>query len=102
MVKKNYKYFDGYLYDDYKIKPFHIMLPKSTAYVKSYGVQTKWVYFSIEDDNLLENSNNIWDEVSTDIKKDIDSEPVYSKTFLKTQIESYGDEATDFQDKEMT
>ena len=26
--KKNYKYFIGYLHDDYKIKPLHIMLPK--------------------------------------------------------------------------
>ena len=34
--KKNYKYFIGYLCDDYKIKPLHIMLPTRTAYVKSY------------------------------------------------------------------
>ena len=27
--EKNYKYFIGYLYDDYyKVKPLHIMLPK--------------------------------------------------------------------------
>ena len=26
--EKNYKYFIGYLYDDYNIKPLHIMLPK--------------------------------------------------------------------------
>ena len=26
--EKNYKYFIGYLYDDHKVKPFHIMLPK--------------------------------------------------------------------------
>ena len=34
--EKNYKYFIGYLYDDYKTKPLHIMLPKTSAYIKSY------------------------------------------------------------------
>ena len=33
---KNYKYFIGYLYDNHKVKPLHIMLPKSTTYVKSF------------------------------------------------------------------
>ena len=29
------------------------MLPKTSAYVKSYDGQTKWMYFSIEDNDLL-------------------------------------------------
>ena len=37
--------------------------------VKSYDEQTKWIYFLIEDDDLLENYNTIWDQVSADIKK---------------------------------
>ena len=32
--EKNYKYFNGYLYDDHKVKPLRIMLPKTSAYVK--------------------------------------------------------------------
>ena len=39
--EENYKYFIGYLYDDYKIKLLHIMLPKTKAYVNSYNGQTK-------------------------------------------------------------
>ena len=35
--EKNYKYFNGYLYNDYKVKPIHIMLPKTGTYVKSYN-----------------------------------------------------------------
>ena len=50
--EKNYKYFIGYLYNDYKVKPLHIMLPKTSAYVKSYDRQTKRMYFSIKDDDL--------------------------------------------------
>ena len=41
--EKNYKYFIGYLYDSDKVKPLHIMLPKTSAYVKSYEGQIKWV-----------------------------------------------------------
>ena len=44
------------------------MLPRTSAYVKSYG-QTKWMYFLIEDEGLLETYNTTWDKVSTDIKK---------------------------------
>ena len=30
------------------------MLPKASTYVKSYDGQTKWTYFLIVDDDLLE------------------------------------------------
>ena len=50
--KKNYKYFSGYLYNDDKLKPLDIMLPKTSPYAKSYYRQTKWMYFLIEDDEL--------------------------------------------------
>ena len=46
------KYFTGYLYDNHKVKPLHIMLPKTSAYVKSYDGRTKWMYFLIEDDDV--------------------------------------------------
>ena len=39
--------------------------------------------------------------MSSDIKKEFDSESANNKYFLKTKINSYGDEATDFYDKEM-
>ena len=52
--EKNYKYFIGYLYDDYKIKPLHIMLPKTSLNVKLYHGQTKCMYFLFEDDELFE------------------------------------------------
>ena len=38
--------------NDHKFKALHIMLPKTSAYVKRYDVETKWMYFLIEDDNL--------------------------------------------------
>ena len=53
-VEKIYKYFVGYLYNDRIVKSLHIMLPRTSAYVKSYDGQTKWMYFLSEDDDLLE------------------------------------------------
>ena len=38
--EKNYKYFIGYLYNDDKVKPLHIMLPKISTYVKDYDGKT--------------------------------------------------------------
>ena len=43
--EKNYEYFIGYLYDDYKIKPLHIMPPKARTYVKGFDDHTKWMFF---------------------------------------------------------
>ena len=72
--EKNYKYFFGYLYNDYKVKPLHIMLSKTSAYIKSSDGQTKWMYFLVQDDDLLEKYNTIWDKVSADIKKEFENQ----------------------------
>ena len=42
-----------------------------SAYVKNYDGQTKWMYFLIEDDDIVGKCNTIWDKDSTDIKKRI-------------------------------
>ena len=47
------------------------MLPQTSVYVKNYDGQTKWIYFLIEVDDLLEKYNTIWDKVSVDIKKNL-------------------------------
>ena len=73
------------MYNYYEINPLHISLPKTCAYVKSYDGQIKWMYFLIEDDNLLKRCHAVWDRVSPDIKKGFDSKPDYSKCFLKRQ-----------------
>ena len=40
LVKKSYKHFIGYLHNDDKVKPLHVMLPNPSAYVKGYDGQT--------------------------------------------------------------
>ena len=48
----------------------------------------------IQDNELLEKYNGVWNEGSNSIKEDC--EPIFNKKFFKTKIRSYGDEATDF------
>ena len=81
--EKNYKYFIQCLYNDHNAKSLNIMLPKINTYVKIYDKQTKWMYFFIEDVDLLGKYNTIWNKVSASIKKEFDSKPFYNKNFLK-------------------
>ena len=92
------------MYNDHNVKALHIMLPKTSAYVKIYDEQIKWMYFLIKNYDLLEKYDTIQDRVSADIndiKIEFDRQPVYSKEFLKTKIKSQGDEIADFYDKEI-
>ena len=95
-----YKYLIGYMDDGYKIKTFQIILTKS-GYVKSYHGKLKCIYFLIKDDELLKECIDICNKVSNNIKKEFDSKSVCNKILLKTKVKSYGDQATDFYDKEM-
>ena len=45
------------------------MLSKTKLHVKSYEGQIKLMCFLIEDEDLLEKYNIIWDKVRADIKK---------------------------------
>ena len=44
-VEKNCKYFIGYLYNDHKVEPLHMMFPKTSV----YDGPTKLMYFVIKD-----------------------------------------------------
>ena len=59
------------------------MLPITSTCVKSCDEQTKWMFFWIKYNDLLETYNTIWDKVSVDIKREFDSKPLYSKEYLK-------------------
>ena len=61
------------------------MLSKTSAYLKSYDGETKWIYFLNKDDE--------WFEKYDDIEKERDCKTNHR--------ESYGGEATDFQDIKM-
>ena len=41
--EKDYKYFIGCLYNYHKVRPLHIMLPKTSAYIKMYDGCIFWL-----------------------------------------------------------
>ena len=67
--EKHYIYFIGYKNNDYGIKISGIILPKTSAYVKSYDGETEWMTFLIRDDNLMKKYDDIWNKVTNSIKK---------------------------------
>ena len=68
-----------------KIKRLHVLLQKMTAYRKDFN-ETKYVPFLITDDKWLRKYNEIWEKVTNIIYKELDSDPVYNKKYIKTKI----------------
>ena len=70
-------YFIDYLYNNHKVKPLNIMLPKTSANVKSYDGQTKLMYFLIEDGDTYQKNIILFGIKAVLIsKKEFDSESV--------------------------
>ena len=99
--QNNYNYLIGYLCSDYKVKPRHIMLQKTSMYHESYDNQTKWMQVLIEDYDLLKNYNDIWNKVNADIKKELDRFCLEKKTNNNSKPKSDYDKAIHFHNKEM-
>ena len=81
------------MHDDYRINPLHVMLSQTSTYVRSYDSQTKWIFFLLKIMTYWKNA------ILFGIK--FDSRSVYNKKSLKTKIKSYGDETTNFHDREI-
>ena len=46
-----------------------------SAHKKDFD-KTKYIYFSIKNNELLEKYNEVWEKIKIIIKKELDSEPV--------------------------
>ena len=63
------------------------MLPKMRAYRRDFD-ENKYIYFSIKDNELLEEYNEICVKVIKVIKNGFDSEPACMEKYLKGKIKS--------------
>ena len=70
--EQNYKYSVGYRDDYHEIKLLHIIVSRTSTYVKIYDGETKWMYFSTEDNELLESYKGILNKISNVIKIELD------------------------------
>ena len=95
-TKSNSKNLFGYL--DEAIRPLVLILPKRSAYVKTFKVKdgdldqnNKLMSFHIEDDKLLEKYKTIGTKTE-DLKNiGLNDLPVYDDRYIKTKIRTYGD-----------
>ena len=72
-----------------------------SAYVKSYDSgANKWMSFLIENEQLIE-KYNVLNKISNSMKTEFHSKSIYNKKPLKTKINTYGNKAKDFPDKEI-
>ena len=83
--KKNYKYFINYNDDDdYVIKPLPIMLTKTSAYVKIYDGETKWMKFLLKMISCIKNLIFRIESVAVS-KKNLIVNPSTMKSFFENQ-----------------
>ena len=57
------------------------------AYRKDFD-ETNFLCLLIEDDELLEKCNDIWEKVKDNHKKEFDNKPIYNKKYLKAKIKA--------------
>ena len=62
--------------------------PNMSAYRRDLD-ETKYLFFLIKNNELLEKYNKFWEIVKNSIKKEFYSEPVYNEKYLKAKIKSY-------------
>ena len=56
-----------------------------SAYRRDFD-ETEYVSFFIKDDELLKKYNELWKSASKSIKKEFDSEFIYTEKHLKTKV----------------
>ena len=77
MVKKNFKYFNGYK-GDKNLKALCKFLPKWVYIQKCLMMKVNICLYFIKEDELLKKYNKIWHKVSNSIKRGSDIEPVFN------------------------
>ena len=77
-----FKYFIGYKEGEI-VKPLCIILPHITVYIKYFKNGGKNMSFVIEDDDVLDEYNEIWDLIKEKLNIKFHSMPVYDEKTIK-------------------
>ena len=88
-------YFIWYL--DKTIRPLVLILPKMSAYIKTFKVKegdkdknNKLLTFHIDDEKVLEKYKSIWTKIE-DLKNiELNALPDYDDRYIKTKIRKHG------------
>ena len=88
--KGSYKYFIEHIYEDNALPlPLCIKFSQMNAYAKYFDKNNKWMNLLVNDKEMLEKYNKIWDKIKNLFEKKFDTEPVYNDKYIKAKINSY-------------
>ena len=79
------KYFIGYKEGEI-VKPFCIILPQMSGYIKYFENGSKNMSFLIKDDEVWDKYDKIWDVIKDKLGIKFHSEPVYEYKYLKAKL----------------
>ena len=83
-----FKYFVGYKEGEI-VKPLCIIFPQMTGYIKYFENGGKSMFFVINDDDVLDKYNEIWDKIKEKLNIKFHSTPVYDEQYIKTKVREF-------------
>ena len=83
-----FKYFVGYKEGEI-VKPLCIIFPQMTEYIKYFENGGKSMFFVINDDDVLDKYNEIWDKIKEKLNIKFHSTPVYDEQYIKTKVREF-------------
>ena len=81
----SFKYFIGYKEGEI-VKPWCIILPQMSGYIKYFENGGKNMYFMIKNDDVLDKYNNIWDKIKGKLNIKFHSMSVYVKIYMRAKV----------------
>ena len=85
---EGFTYFIGYQEGEI-IKPWCIILPQMSGYIKYFENGETNMYFLIKDDEVWEKYENIWDVIKNKLCITFHSEPIYKQKHLKAKVREF-------------
>ena len=91
-----YKYFIGYQ-EDKIVKPLCIILSQMNGYIKYFENGRKNMSFLIENNEVWEKYEEVWNVIKNKLGIKFHSEPIYENKYLKAKVRKFdGDIKTNF------
>ena len=88
MVSDKFKYFIGYQEGEI-VKPFCIILPQMSGYIKYFKNAGKNMSSMVRDDSVLNKYNEICDKIKEKLNIKFHSMSVYHQTYIKAKVREF-------------
>ena len=85
---EGFKHFIGYLEGE-TIKPLCILLLQLNGYIKYFENGSKKMSFLIQNDEVWDKYDKIWNVIKDKLRIKFHSEPVYKYKYLKTEVREF-------------